>query len=81
LCASVAWFKNNIRAFSRKTLVIDCRELLKGSSETQMIAELARQTGYRPVFTMLNSMNNLIDLASVGLIGQKGWSTFVAVGR
>jgi len=37
-----------------------------------MVAALAQQTGYRPVFTFFNSMSNLIDLASVGLIGQKG---------
>jgi hypothetical protein len=37
-----------------------------------MIAELARQTGYWPVFTFFNSMSNMIDLASVGMIGQKG---------
>jgi len=37
-----------------------------------MVAELAKQTGYWPVFTFFNSMSNLIDLASVGLIGQKG---------
>lgn len=37
-----------------------------------MVAALAAQTGYWPVFTFLNSMNNLVDIASVGLIGQKG---------
>ncbi|KAF5372862.1 hypothetical protein D9758_001752 [Tetrapyrgos nigripes] len=36
------------------------------------------QTGYRPVFSFLNSMNNLVDLASVGLIGQKaGFSSSI----
>jgi len=29
-------------------------------------------TGYYPVFSFLSSLNGLIDLASVGLIGQKG---------
>lgn len=37
-----------------------------------MVAALAQQTGYRPVFTFFNSMSNMIDIASVGLIGQKG---------
>lgn len=37
---------------------------------------LAGQTGYWPVFSFLQSLNGLIDLASVGLIGQKsGFST------
>lgn len=37
-----------------------------------MVKSLAEQTGYWPIFSFLNSVNNLIDLASVGLIGQKG---------
>lgn len=37
-----------------------------------MLQSLARQTGYWPVFPFVNSLNNLIDIASVGLIGQKG---------
>lgn len=37
-----------------------------------MIASLAEQTGYWPVFSFLNDINHLVDLASVGLIGQKG---------
>ncbi|KAG6854990.1 hypothetical protein C0991_009813 [Blastosporella zonata] len=55
----------------RKAMIIDCRALQSTASDSQMIASLATQTGYWPVFTMFNSMNNLIDLASVGLIGQK----------
>jgi hypothetical protein len=55
----------------RSTLVIDCKELQKTSSNSQLTAALARQTGYRPIFSFLDSMNNLIDLASVGVIGQK----------
>lgn len=55
----------------RKSLFIDCRELQKAASDSQLIGTLARQVGYWPVFTFLNSVNNLIDLASVGLIGQK----------
>ncbi|KAG6833500.1 hypothetical protein H0H87_006072 [Tephrocybe sp. NHM501043] len=53
-------------------MTIDCRVLQNTTSDSQMVASLATQTGYWPVFTFLNSMNNLIDLASVGLIGQKG---------
>lgn len=58
--------------FLRSTLVIDCKELQDASSDSQLIATLAKQTGYRPMFTFLNSANSLIDLASVGIIGQKG---------
>lgn len=46
-----------------------------GDSDSKVIAELAQQTGYWPVFTSLNSMSNMVDLASVGLIGQKGSSS------
>ncbi|KAF5324550.1 hypothetical protein D9611_004476 [Ephemerocybe angulata] len=56
---------------SRSVLYIDCRELQKQSSDSQLIGALANQTGYWPVFTLFSSMGNLIDLASVGLIGQK----------
>jgi RNA12 protein len=53
-------------------MLIDCAEIYAGGSDAAMVASLAEQTGYWPVFTFLNSINNLIDLASVGLIGQKG---------
>lgn len=53
-------------------LSIDCAELQRASSDTRLIDALSRQTGYWPVFTFFTSMSNLIDLASVGLIGQKG---------
>ena len=54
------------------TLVIDYSELLHATSDARLVTSLAKQTGYWPVFTFLGSMNHLIDLASVGLIGQKG---------
>ncbi|KAI0273842.1 RNA12 protein-domain-containing protein [Gloeopeniophorella convolvens] len=55
----------------RPSLVIDCAELQRANSDVRLVDSLSRQTGYWPVFTFLNSMNSLIDLASVGLIGQK----------
>ncbi|KAJ7093140.1 RNA12 protein-domain-containing protein [Mycena epipterygia] len=55
----------------RNVLTIDCRALQNATSDTQLITILARQVGYWPVFSFLNSANHLIDLASVGLIGQK----------
>lgn len=56
----------------RRALVIDVEALSKAGSDAALVSGLAQQTGYWPVFSFLNSMNNLIDLASVGLIGQKG---------
>ncbi|KAJ7771805.1 RNA12 protein-domain-containing protein [Mycena metata] len=55
----------------RSVLSIDCRALQNATSDTQLVTVLARQAGYWPVFSFLNSVNHLIDLASVGLIGQK----------
>lgn len=62
----------------RKTLEIDCAEIYKSGTDAGLLTSLAKQTGYWPMFSFLSSMNNLIDLASVGLIGQKaGFSTTV----
>ncbi|KAJ7134886.1 RNA12 protein-domain-containing protein [Mycena epipterygia] len=55
----------------RNVLTIDCRALENATSDAQLITILARQVGYWPVFSFLNSANHLIDLASIGLIGQK----------
>ncbi|KIY67682.1 exonuclease [Cylindrobasidium torrendii FP15055 ss-10] len=55
----------------RRVLTVDCLALLKATSDTQLVDALANQTGYWPVFSFFNSVSNLIDLASVGLIGQK----------
>ncbi|CCM03851.1 uncharacterized protein FIBRA_06000 [Fibroporia radiculosa] len=55
----------------RKSLVIDVAEISKASSDMTLVSKLAQETGYWPVFSVFNSLNNLIDLASVGLIGQK----------
>ena len=59
-------------AFYSPVLVIDCAELQRADSDIRLLDTLSKQTGYWPVFTFLKSMNHLIDLASVGLIGQNG---------
>ena len=61
-----------LKAKNRKVLQIDLAPLSKVTTDAALVAGLAEQTGYWPVFSFLNSMNNLIDLASVGVIGQKG---------
>ena len=60
-------------------MTIDCAALAKASSsDEKLVAELAAQLGYFPQFGFLNSFNNLIDLASVGLVGSKaGFSSSV----
>lgn len=42
-----------------------------GKLDTALVSALASETGYWPVFGWLNSMNSMIDLAAVGLIGSK----------
>lgn len=53
-------------------MIIDVGVLSKASSDMTLVSGLASQTGYWPIFSFLNSINNIIDLASVGVIGQKG---------
>ncbi|KAG8988109.1 mitochondrial escape protein 2, partial [Tulasnella sp. 427] len=70
--------QNQAASEPRKTVVIDCTEIYKAGTDAGIVTSLAAQTGYWPVFSFLSSMNNMIDLASVGLIGQKaGFSTTV----
>ncbi|KAL5532911.1 YME2 [Sanghuangporus sanghuang] len=56
---------------ARPVLTVDCSELFKAHSDSALLSSLARQTGYWPVFPFINSLNNLIDVASMGVIGQK----------
>ncbi|CAO1614763.1 unnamed protein product [Jaminaea pallidilutea] len=42
-----------------------------GKMDSALISALANETGYWPVFGWLNSLNSMIDLAAVGLIGSK----------
>ncbi|KIY43695.1 hypothetical protein FISHEDRAFT_52862 [Fistulina hepatica ATCC 64428] len=56
----------------RPALLIDCAVLLNGSaSDSQVLKALARQTGYWPIFPFLSSVSQILDMASVGLMGQK----------
>ncbi|CAE6424890.1 unnamed protein product [Rhizoctonia solani] len=55
----------------RPSMTIDCAKIMNAPSDSGVMRELAKQTGYWPYFSFLTSLNNMIDLASVGLIGQK----------
>ncbi|WVQ99031.1 hypothetical protein IAU59_006163 [Kwoniella sp. CBS 9459] len=60
----------------KPALVIDCAEIAKAKNDKNLLDALAEQTGYYPVFSFMSSLSGLIDLAAVGLIGQKaGFST------
>ncbi|PWZ03675.1 hypothetical protein BCV70DRAFT_209908 [Testicularia cyperi] len=58
-------------------LVIDCDAIARtAKNDSLLITALANETGYWPVFSWLSSINSLIDLAAVGLIGSKaGFAT------
>lgn len=58
-------------------LVIDCDAIAKtAKNDSLLITALANETGYWPVFSWLSSINSMIDLAAVGLIGSKaGFAT------
>lgn len=59
-------------------LTIDLARIGK-VAEVKLISEVAAELGYWPQFTALSSLNNLIDLVSIGLIGQKaGFSSDTA---
>ncbi|CAE6435290.1 hypothetical protein ACGC1H_002868 [Rhizoctonia solani] len=60
----------------RPSMTIDCAKIMNAPNDSGIVRELAKQIGYWPYFSFLTSLNNMIDLASVGLIGQKaGFST------
>ncbi|KAJ7057027.1 RNA12 protein-domain-containing protein [Mycena amicta] len=61
-----------VLAESKRTVVtIDCRQLQDATSDVQVINSLARQIGYWPVFSFVNSLNHIVDLVSVGIMGSK----------
>ncbi|KAF8337623.1 RNA12 protein-domain-containing protein [Cantharellus anzutake] len=60
-----------LRTHKRPHLVLDCKTVLAQDSDTSVMAQIAKQTGYWPLFGFLGYLNNIVDLVSVGLIGQK----------
>ncbi|RMZ89982.1 hypothetical protein DV736_g2777, partial [Chaetothyriales sp. CBS 134916] len=52
-------------------LLIDCKRVQEARSDSATIAAAASEVGYRPVFTWMNSISSLIDLAAMGTIGTK----------
>ena len=52
-------------------LVIDCKPILEARGDSSTIAAAAQEVGYRPVFSWMNSISSLVDLAAQGTIGTK----------
>jgi hypothetical protein len=53
------------------TLVIDCKPIQEARGDSATICAAAAEVGYRPVFSWMNSISSLIDLAAQGTIGTK----------
>jgi hypothetical protein len=52
-------------------LLIDCKPIQDARGDSATINAAASQVGYRPVFSWMNSISSLIDLAAQGTIGVK----------
>ena len=55
----------------KNTLVIDCKPIREAKGDSSTINAAAVQVGYRPVFSWMNSISSLVDLAAQGTIGTK----------
>lgn len=52
-------------------LVIDCKRIQEARGDSATILAAAAEVGYRPVFSWLNSISSMVDLAAMGTIGTK----------
>lgn len=55
----------------KNILLIDCKPIQEARGDAGTINAAAAQVGYRPVFSWMNSVSSLIDLAAQGTIGVK----------
>ena len=53
------------------TLLIDCKAIQEARGDSKTINAAATEVGYRPIFSWMNSISSLIDLAAQGTIGTK----------
>lgn len=52
-------------------LLIDCKKIQEARGDAKTINAAANEVGYRPVFSWMNSISSMIDLAAMGTIGTK----------
>lgn len=52
-------------------LVIDCKKIQEARGDSNTIAAAASEVGYRPVFSWMNSISSMVDLAATATIGTK----------
>ncbi|KAI6801446.1 hypothetical protein KC361_g1730 [Hortaea werneckii] len=56
---------------AHRVLVVDCKPIQEARGDAATIAAAANQVGYRPVFSWLNNVSGLMDLAAQGMTGVK----------
>ncbi|KAF2016595.1 escape protein-like protein 2 [Aaosphaeria arxii CBS 175.79] len=52
-------------------LVVDCKPIQEARGDSATINAAAAEVGYRPVFSFMNSLNGMIDMAAQGATGVK----------
>ena len=55
----------------KNTLIIDCKHIQEARGDGATIGAAAAEVGYKPVFSWMNSISSLVDLAAQGTIGTK----------
>lgn len=55
----------------KNKLVIDCKPIQEARGDSATINAAAAEVGYRPVFSWMNSISGLVDLAAQGATGVK----------
>ncbi|CUS11960.1 unnamed protein product [Tuber aestivum] len=60
---------DTVLAHRENVLIIDCEPINEAHGDSATIAAAAAQVGYRPVFSWLNTISSLLDLAAQGTIG------------
>ena len=53
------------------TLLVDCKPIQEARSDSATIGAAAQEVGYKPVFSWMNNISSMIDLAAQGTIGTK----------
>nr|POF17539.1 mitochondrial escape protein 2 [Quercus suber] len=56
---------------AHRVLVVDCKPIQEARGDAATIDAAAGQVGYRPVFSWMNNVSGLMDLAAQGLTGMK----------
>lgn len=55
----------------KRKLIVDCQPIQDARNDSARIGAAAEQVGYWPVFSWVNSLSSMIDLAAQGTIGTK----------